>query len=41
MFDNILSVIQELYLLAGFTLGPVLATILGWPLMIYTILFPH
>ena len=41
MFYTILTVIQELYLLAGFTIGPVLCTIVGWPLMIYDILFPH
>ena len=32
---------KELYLLLGYTLGPVVAVILGWPLVIYDILFPH
>ena len=36
-----LDIIQELYLLLGYTLGPVVAVILGWPLVIYDILFPH
>lgn len=36
-----LEIIQELYLLLGYTLGPVVCTIAGWPLMIYDILFPH
>ena len=36
-----LEIIQELYLLLAYTLGPVLCTIVGWPLMIYNILFSH
>ncbi len=35
------NLLWELYLLLGYTLGPVWALIVGWPLMIYDILFPH
>lgn len=39
--DKIKNILQEIYLMLGFTLGPVWALIVGWPLLIYSILFPH
>lgn len=35
------EILWELYLLMGYTLGPVVALIVGWPLVIYDILMPH